>query len=268
VRRRRARRLPFSFNAPAEVLEGRQLLTGGVALGTPYLAWVTPPSNAIAGHGLSSFTVDVMVNRKVENTIISAIDTAYNGFYFITANGPGVLDFPANSPNGANEPLVVFGGTLVKGVGQYPARADLAAIDMAGTYTLTATSPAGYAGTDNPGIVGSAVSAKFTVTPDTATDHLVFAPAFAFAGFPTSLSVSVEDQFGNVDTSVSNVQLNLVAIPGTTATATLVNGQATFNNVVFTSAGQDAAIAIGFGGPNGVLVGAAIIPVVGLNNGG
>jgi hypothetical protein len=267
-RRRRAQRLPFSFNAPAEVLEGRQLLTGGVALGTPYLAWVTQPSNAIAGHGLSSFTVDVMINRKVENTTISVIDTAYNGFYFVTANGPGVLDSPANQPVDANLPLVIFGGTLVKGVGQYPARADIAAIDMAGTYTLTATSPADYAGTDNPGIVGSAVSAKFTVTPDTATDHLVFAPAFAFAEFPTNLTVSVEDQFGYVDSNVSNVQLNLVAIPGTTSTATLLNGQATFNNVIFTSAGQDVVIAYGFGGPNGVLVGDEIVPVVALTNGG
>ena len=268
VRRRRARRLPFSFNAPAEVLEGRQLLTGGVALGTPYLAWVTQPSNAIAGHGLSSFTVDVMINRKVENTVVSTIDTAYNGAYFLTANGPGVLDNPANLPVAANLPIVIWGVNISNGIGKYLSRFDIAAIDAAGTYTLTATSPAGYAGLDNPGIQGSAVSAKFTVTPDTATDHLVFAPAFAFALFPTSLSVSVEDQFGNVDTNVSNVQLNLVAIPGTTSTATLVNGQATFNNVIFTSAGQDAAVAIGFGGPNGVLVGAEIVTVVGLNNGG
>jgi hypothetical protein len=263
-RRRRVQRQLFAFNAPAEVLEGRQLLTGGVALGTPYLAWVTQPGNAIAGHGLSSFTVDVMINRKVENTTISAIDTAYNGAYLLTANGPGVVVGPANAPVNANVPIS-WGVLISDGIGKYLSRFDIAAIDVAGIYTLTATSPADPP--DNPGIVGSAVSAKFTVTPDTATDHLVFAPAFAFAGFPTSLTVSVEDQFGNVDTSVSNVQVNLVAIPGTTATATFVNGQATFNNVIFTSAGQDAAVAIGFGGPNGVLVGAEIVPVVALTKG-
>jgi hypothetical protein len=264
-RRRRAQRQTFSFNAPAEVLEGRQLLTGGVALGTPYLAWVTSPSNAIAGHGLSSFTVDVMINKKIENSPVSVIDTAYNGLYFITANGPGVLDSPSDSTKlTPNEPIECF-VLIDNGVGTYLAKYDLAALDVAGTYTLTATSPASTV-LNNPGIQGSAVSAKFTVTPDTATDHLVFAPAFAFAGFPTSLSVSVEDQFGNVDTNVSNVQLNLIAIPGTTSTATLVNGQATFNNVLFTSAGQDVVVAIGFGGPNGVLVGAAIVPVVAPTN--
>jgi hypothetical protein len=263
VRRRRAQRQSFSFNAAAEVLEGRQLLTVG---GVPYLQFVQQPTNAIAGHGLSSFTVDVMIQVKDQSHPI--VDTAYNGFYFLTANGPGVLNFPANSPVGANLPIGIWGVGIVKGVGQYPARADIAAIDMAGTYTLTATSPAGYGSTDNPGILGSAVSAKFTVTPDTATDHLVFSPAFAFAEFPTNLTVSVEDQFGNVDTNVSNVQLNLVAIPGTTATATLVNGEATFNNVIFTSAGQDVVIAYGFGGPNGVLVGDEIVPVVALTNGG
>ena len=263
VRRRRVQRQPFSFNAPAEVLEGRQLLTAG---GVPYLQFVQQPTNAIAGHGLSSFTVDVMIQLKDQSHPI--VDTAYNGFYFLTANGPGVLNFPANSPVGANLPIGIWGVGIVKGVGQYPARADIAAIDMAGTYTLTATSPAGGGGTDNPGILGSAVSAKFTVTPDTATDHLVFSPAFAFAGFPANITVSVEDQFGNVDTNVSNVQLNLVAIPGTTATATLVNGEATFNNVIFTSAGQDVVIAYGFGGPNGILVGDEIVPVVALTNGG
>jgi hypothetical protein len=147
------------------------------------------------------------------------------------------------------------------------AKFDLAAIDAAGTYTLTATAPA-IPQEGVPGVTGSAVSAKFTVTPDTATDHLVFAPAFAFAGFPTSLSVSVEDQFGNIDTNVSNVQLNLVAIPGTTSTATLVNGQATFNNVIFTSAGQDFVLVYGSGGPNGFLFGDEFLPVVALTNGG
>jgi hypothetical protein len=266
-RRRRARRQPFSFNAPAEVLEGRQLLAGGVALGTPYLAWVTQPSNAIAGHGLSSFTVDVMINRKVENTTISVIDTAYNGVYLFTANGPGVLDSPSNSPSLPPNVPVISSVFISNGVGKYLAKFDLAAIDAAGTYTLTATAPA-IPQEGVPGVPGSAVSAKFTVTPDTATDHLVFAPAFALAGFPTSLSVSVEDQFGNVDTNVSNVQLNLVAIPGTTSTATLVNGQATFNNVIFTSAGQDFVLAYGSGGPNGFLFGDEFLPVVALTNGG
>jgi hypothetical protein len=159
-RRRRGQRQPFSFNAPAEVLEGRQLLAGGVALGTPYLAWVTQPSNAIAGHGLSSFTVDVMINRKVENTTISVIDTAFNGLYNLTANGPGVIVAPSNSTFlTPNQPISWFVG-ISNGVGNYLAKFNEAALDVAGTYTLTAFTPAGEG---NPVVAGNAVSSKFTV---------------------------------------------------------------------------------------------------------
>jgi hypothetical protein len=250
------RRQPPSLNVPAEILENRELLTGG-----PYLQFVQQPANAIAGHGLSAFTVDAMVQPKGAKS--PQIDTAYSGAYLLTANGPGVLVEPANAPSLPNQPLAAFGVNIVKGVGTYLARYDLAALDVAGTYTLTATSPPvqGF----NPGIPGRATSAQFTVTPDAATDHLVFVNlATPIVDFPTSVTVEVVDQFGNIDKNVSNVALTLLAIPGTTATATLEDGEATFNDVIFTSAGTDALLAIGVGGPNGALVGVTNVTVTSL----
>jgi hypothetical protein len=263
-KRRRTHRQALLFNPPAEiseVLEDRLLLTVTPA-GTPFAVFAVQPSNAEAGHALS-FTLDVMIQPKGSKSAI--IDTAFSGGYFVTPTQPGVYFastynstiFPPNTPIAG----AVVG--IVKGVG--PILPNIAAIDQTGTYTLTASE---ILGAPPEGVLPNIVSKPFTITPFTATDHLVFAPAFAFAGFPTRLSVSVEDQYRNVDTNVSNVQLSLLTFPGTPATATLVNGQATFNNVVFTSAGQDVVLAIGFGGPNGVLVGYEIVPVVALNNGG
>jgi hypothetical protein len=258
ARRRRVQRQPFSLNAAAEVLESRELLTGGIAAGIPYLQWVQQPTNAIAGHALSSFTVDVMIQPK--EAIAPRIDTAYTGFYLLTGNGPGPLVFPGNASNPPNPPLTQLSVYINQGVGTSHAQFDLAAFDVAGTYTLTATSPAEPG--INAGIPGSAVSAKFTVTPDTATDHLVFVNLVSpIAAFPTSVTAEVVDQFGNIDTNVSNVPLTLWALPGTTTQATLEDGKATFNDVIFTSAGTDTLVAFGVGGPTGVLFAATNVNV-------
>jgi hypothetical protein len=249
VRRRRGHRQPLALNAPAEVLESRQLLTGG-----PFLQFVQQPSNAIAGHGLSSFTVDVMVPVTVGKTTTSEVDTSFpfTG-YTVVANGPGVLVVPANSTTEPPNAPVGIAVDIIHGVGEYLQSWNFIALDVAGTYTLTAYTPAGEG---YPAVAGKAVSNTFTVSPDTATDHLVFVGVgLPVADFPTSVTVAVEDQFGNIDKSVSNVQVTLLALPGTTSTATLEQGEATFNDVYFFSAGSDQLFAFGIGGPNGVLVG-------------
>jgi hypothetical protein len=258
TRRRRARQRPVAFNTAAEILECRELLTG-----TPYLAWVQQPGNAIAGHGLSSFTLDVMISTTTKLGVQIQVDTAYTGLYTLSANGPGVLVGPANSSFYPNAPLDVVAVDIVKGVGIYESSWNLAALDVAGTYTLSATAPPDPI-TGAPGVAESAVSAKFNVTPDTATDHLVFVnpPTPGIAALPTNITVAVEDQFGNIDKSVSNVQLTLVETAGTPATATLTNGEATFDNVIFTAAGSDELIAFGTGGPNGFLFGDTVITVL------
>jgi hypothetical protein len=76
------------------------------------------------------------------------------------------------------------------------------AIDKADTYTLTATIPTEP---NNPGVPGNAVSNKFTISPEMSTDYLVFLnlPNTVPAGASFSVTVTVEDQFGNVDKAIS-----------------------------------------------------------------
>jgi hypothetical protein len=96
------------------------------------------------------------------------------------------------------------------------------------------------------GVPGDAVSNKFTISPDSATDHLVFvkAPNEASVDVPVSVTVAVEDQFGNIDTGVSNVKATLLALPGNASTAEIKNGEATFNDVFFVATGPDTLLAL------------------------
>jgi hypothetical protein len=259
-----------------EVLENRLLLT-------PSLVFALQPGNATAGHGLSAFTVDV-VNSGLHRRGTSDIDTSYNGICLLTANGPGVLDEPADSPVNPNVPLNIWWVGIFRGVGEYLARFDTAALDVAGTYTLTATSPAGipvpiFPGgggpTTNPGIAGSANSARFTVSADTASDHLVFlnGPYLIGAGVPFNVPVAVEDQFGNIDTSISKASAYLDVIGsgglGATYLAEFSAGQATFTDVTLPAAppstnpfSQDTLLGIGFAGPMGIVFGTTTAVVV------
>jgi hypothetical protein len=266
--RRRSRRVWDPIGPAAEVLEGRQLLTVGV----PYLAFVQQPGNAIAGHALSSFTVDVMIQFR--NALHPTLDTSFNGGYMLTANGPGVIVAPSNSTVlPPNQPVGFFVG-IINGVGKYLARFDNAALDVTGTYTLTAASPPG---TGFPVIAGSAVSAKFTVTPDTASDHLVFLNLqnTVLAGAPFSVTVEVEDQFGNIDKSISNTPAYLITTGGNVYTSNFVAGQATFTVVTLPAAppsldpfSQDMLFADVFAGPYGFIFGSDTVTVVSPNSGG
>ena len=261
ARRRTVRRQAALFDSPAEILEGRELLTAN----SVFLVFSTQPTNIIAGHDLK-FRVTAMETVTSDGRTVTQVDTGFTGTCSIVAIGPGTFDTPIDttSPQGPNVPFPAVMQPFVNGVASNHAK--LTSIDVAGNYQLHAV-----AIVTPPNITAAAVmSNTFIVSPFSATDRLVFlhAPTTAAVDRPFSVTVAAEDQFGNVDTSVSNVQLNLVAIPGTTSTTTLINGQATFNNVVFTSAGQDFVLAYGFGGPNGVLVGDEIVPVVALTNGG
>jgi hypothetical protein len=53
--------------------------------------------------------------------------------------------------------------------------------------------------------------------------------------------------------------VTLLAVPGTTSTATLNDGEATFNGVFVAGAGQDVLLANTFGGPNGLLFGFDVV---------
>jgi hypothetical protein len=247
-----------------EVLENRAMLTTS-------LVFALQPGNAIAGHGLTSFTVDV-INSGLHRRGTSNIDTSYTGVVAVTANGPGVLDSPTYNRFSYSLPPGVpigFGVEIHDGVGKYLASDNLAAIDVAGTYTLTATSPAVDG---NPGVPGNAVSTSFTISPDTGSDHLVFlarahemrpgGPMQVSAGVPFNISVAMEDQFGNIDTSISKATAYLDVLGNGNVVATYMAefsaGQATFTDVTLPAAppstnpiSQDTLLAFGFAGPMG-----------------
>jgi hypothetical protein len=238
------------FDAPAEFLETRQLLSG-----TPFLAFGVQPSNAIAGHSLS-FTVDVMIPVKNRPGIHSQIDTAFNGIFTGVPKGPqSQFDGPFNDPfpGQANVPINYWFVYINHGVGKLPA--NFLALDMAGTYTVTITAPA-FPPQGLPGVPGSVTSNPFAISPFTATDRLVFLKVNnsqqIFEGPPFSVTLAVEDQYGNIDKSISNVPITLQAFPGTSSTATLNAGVATFNDVTV-AVPQDLLFAETFGGPNGPL---------------
>jgi hypothetical protein len=247
-----------------EVLENRAMLTTS-------LVFALQPGNAIAGHGLTSFTVDV-INSGHHRRGTSNIDTSYTGGYTITANGPGVLvspTYPAEPGTPGGVPITQIGIYINRGIGRYLASFNSVAIDVAGTYTLTATS---LAVDGVPAVPGNAVSTSFTISPDTASDHLVFLPGAqemrpggplqVAAGVPFNLSVAMEDRFGNIDTSISKATAYLDVLGNGNVVATYVAefsaGQATFTDVTLPAAppstnpiSQDTLLAFGFAGPMG-----------------
>jgi hypothetical protein len=264
ARRRTTRRRPMMFDAPAEVLETRQLLSG-----TPFLAFAVQPGNAIAGHGLM-FTVDVMIPVINRPGIHSEIDTAYNGVFTGVPNGPQRrFDGPFNDlfPGLQNVPIN-WGVFINHGVGKVPA--NFLALDTAGTYTMTITAPA-VPGEGFLGVTGSVTSNPFTISPFTATDRLVFLKVNnsqqVFEGLSFSVTLGVEDQYANVDKSISNVRVTLQGFPGNPSTATFNAGEATFNDVVITGA-QDLLVADAFAGPNGFLFGGDVVTAIPLPIGG
>jgi hypothetical protein len=281
--RRRTSHRRRRMNEPAadvlEVLESRLLLT-------PTLAFAVQPSNGIAGHEFKSFTVDV-INSGLHRRGTSNLDTSYTGTYLVAVNGPGALvssTVPVNPGIPPGAPLNVFFVSINHGVGICPS-GNFVALDVAGTYTLTVTSPAGSSdgGVTNPGVPGNAVSNSFTISPDRASDHLVFLPGpyqmrpggpyQVMAGVPFNVSVAVEDQFGNIDTSISQATASLDVLSnsglGATYMAEFSAGQATFTDVTLPAAppssnpySQDTLLGIAFAGPSGFLAGTTTAIVV------
>jgi hypothetical protein len=260
-RAKRRRALPS--HVVAEVLESRELLSASHG---PFLSFAVQPTNGIAGHYLNSFTVDAMIAvQNKDGLSFTEVDTAVSGIFTVTANGPAGFFNSPNAPVFPNSPAPPLNLIMFNGVGQYIGSDFFISLDKAGTYTLTATMPkvpGSYNGVPFVGVPGDAVSNKFTISPNTATDHLVFAnaPAEASVDAPVSVTVAVEDEFGNVDTSVNSVPVTLLALPGNSSSAELKNGEATFNDAFFVAPGDDVLLAVGDG-----FVATDAVPVFGAN---
>jgi uncharacterized repeat protein (TIGR03803 family) len=180
--------------------------------GASKLIFIQEPSNVTAGSPISP-SITVHVEDQYGNVI-----TSDSSNVTLSVNtGPGAI-----------------GGTDTVAAANGIAIFNNIKLDTAGTYTLAATD-SGLSGAD---------SSSFTVNPVGAS-QVVFnqQPSNAAAGsaIAPSITVDVEDQYGNVITSdSSNVTLSIHTGPGSiggTDTVAAANGIATFSNVILDTAG-------------------------------
>jgi photosystem II stability/assembly factor-like uncharacterized protein len=172
------------------------------------LVYLTEPGNATAGQTLHA--IQVAIEDRYGN-----IETADNSSSISIASGPGGF----------------ASGTLTQTVVNGIATFNDLVIDKAGTYTLKAS-----AGTF------SVTSTSFKMSPATAATILFLVePANGIHGHVlNAIKVEVLDAFGNPVTSGS-VTISIASGPGGfssgTLTEPLVNGVATFSNLVINKAG-------------------------------
>jgi uncharacterized repeat protein (TIGR03803 family) len=184
------------------------------------LVFTQEPSTTLAG--LPTIDVSVAVEDQDGNIL-----TGDNPAISIAANGPGSIgNFAGYTTVTAQNGVATFGFIF---------------IDTTGTYTLTATD-----GTDTP-----ATSTSFNIT-DAGASQIIFgtAPSQATVGSPITpaLTFTLEDMFNNIalsDNSTVDLELGTgPAAPTGVLTATVVNGVATFNDVVLNAVGDYTLTAV------------------------
>jgi hypothetical protein len=177
------------------------------------LAIIQEPTSITAGA-----TISPAVTVDVEDASGDVITTNTSSVTLAIATGPGSL-----------------GGTVTVQAVNGVATFNSLTLDTAGSYTLNATD----------GSLTHATSSAFTVSPAAAT-KLAFTQQPSFVTINTTITpaitVSVEDQFGNVITSNSStVTIAKASGPGTlsgTLTAAASNGVATFSNLSVNTEGN------------------------------
>ena len=177
------------------------------------VAFAQEPTNVTAGSSISpAVTVDV------EDQFGNLVTTDSSDVTVAIHSGPGSLN-----------------GTLTEAASGGVATFSNLSIDTSGSYTLAATD----------GSLTSGTSSSFTVNP-TSASKVVFAqqPSNVTAGNANSpsITVDVEDQYGNIVTGdSSNVTLSIHSGPGSiggTDTVAASSGVATFSNVIIDTAGS------------------------------
>ncbi|HUY35813.1 MAG TPA: Ig-like domain repeat protein [Pirellulales bacterium] len=187
------------------------------------LVFTAQPKDTVSGQTIDGTSgVQVAIEDQFGNVVTS--DTS--NVTIAVAGGPGTF------ASGTLTEAAVAGVATFK---------DLV-IDTAGSYTLSASD------TDNGVALTGATSNRFAISP-AATSQLVFTaqPANTTAGQTidgtSGVVVSIEDQFGNVETGdTSNVTIAVLSGPGAFASGTLtvaaVKGVATFSNLVIDQGGS------------------------------
>jgi hypothetical protein len=186
-----------------------------------HLAFGVQPSDTTAGAAIGP-AVSVNVFDRYGNL---ATNDNSDRVTLTAAGGPG--DFASGSTTTA----IVSGGA---------ATFSTLILDTAGTYTLTENGTGGLAGPD---------SSSFTVSAGNALHQLAFSvqPSDTLAGSPITPTVQVQafDPYGNLLTADNSDQVTLSVAsglagfaPGSTTTATLNGGVATFSNLILDAAGS------------------------------
>jgi hypothetical protein len=177
------------------------------------LVFAHQPETTQAGDALDDVEVDVV--DSFGNVVIS--------------NSSAVTLTVVTSPKGSAAPTGTFTQNAVDGAANF----DDLVFTTAGGYALKATQGK-----------FSITSAKFTILPDEVSKLVILTqPKNAVAGvaIKPAVTVSVQDQFGNVDTSnTSLITMTVDSGPGSlfgTATASALKGIAAFSNLVLRTAG-------------------------------
>jgi hypothetical protein len=214
----------LTFNSSTGVLSG----TPSAGAGGSYSVTLTA-SNGVGQQVSQNFTITIDQAAAITSANGTAFSVGSAGSFNVTATG-----FPG----------VTFGesGALPSGVNFNAATGTLSGMPAAatsGTYHLTFTANNG---------VGQQASQSFTLTVQSAQ-----ASKLAFTSSPTSgtagqalspsVTVAVEDQFGDVVTSDSTtvtltLSTGLFSTGSATANAQAVNGVATFSNLIVDTAGS------------------------------
>ena len=175
------------------------------------------PTSGTAGQALSP-----SITAAVEDPFGNVVTSNTSNVTIAVASGPGGLTSGSTTLAEAANGVATFSSLI---------------LDTAGTYTFKVTDGSLTSATSGNIAVGAAAASKlvFQQTPTTGTAGQALSP---------SITVAVEDAFGNVLTSnTSTVTIAVASGPGgftsgSTTSATVVNGVATFSNLVLDTSGN------------------------------
>ena len=174
------------------------------------------PTTATAGQALGP-SVQVAVEDAFGNVVTSNSSTVQ----IAVGSGPGSLTAGSTTSVAAVSGVATFGNLV---------------LDTAGTFTLKVTDGALTSATSGNITVSAAAASRLVVrqSPTTGTAGQALSP---------SVQVAVEDAFGNMVTSnTSTTQIAVVSGPGiwaagSTTSVPVINGVATFSNLLLDTAG-------------------------------
>jgi streptogramin lyase len=230
----------------------------GITAGPDGTLWFTDAGNNAIG------VATLTANQLAVTAQPPASVTAGSGF-----------GLTVTAENSSGNPITSFDGTVTVALASNPGGATLG-----GTLTATASNGvATFSGltltTADPGYtldvsasgLGAGVTSSITVTPATASQVVITTqpPSSVTAGSSFGVQASIEDAYGNVETSASNaVSVALATNPtgttlGGTLSATASDGVATFSGLTLTKAASGYTLQVSSSGLTGATTSAIAV---------